>query len=493
MKRTATRPSPQDVPPEETARVAATGVAHLDLDRAAAYAGLGTLRSSKAASFDREQRLVARKYGANHPRVAEVAERRAANAVFARDLAVAHALAATPAPPIDAEGYLFHGFVRDCDRKPLPQLTVALYDSQGKWIAGLGYGCTDETGYFLLRSAPGANPDWAGTTATIRVYNAEQKLVHREAEPLKPAAGAADYREIVICEDGVCVPPPDVPDEPPPEPMTVPDVVGKTERAASAELERAGFKVSARQQESGADNVGRVIEQKPGGGSKAAPGSVVAIVVGIPQSKIAVPNVVGVTLRDAQAILKKAEFAVGKIEPAGAPLESKVVKQSPAAGELAERGSAVDLGVEPPVELVEVPDVVERTLAEAKEKIRGSNLVVGTIKPADASDHSRVVEQSPQAGGKVAPRTAIDLVVRETQSQIAVPDLTGLTLAQTKEALAKVKLEIGRVKPADATAEFVVAAQSPAAGTSVNEGAAVDLELRAITRRGKAKRKPPRE
>ena len=101
------RPSSENISPEETAGAVANGVGQLDLDRASAYAGLTSLRSGQSEAYAREEKLLARKYGDQHPRVLAVAQRRAANEVFLRDLAVAHALAATPPPQTDATTYSF--------------------------------------------------------------------------------------------------------------------------------------------------------------------------------------------------------------------------------------------------------------------------------------------------------------------------------------------------------------------------------------------------
>ena len=480
MKRTTiTRPSPEDVPPEETARVVANGVAQIDLDRAAAYAGLGTLRTAKATSFAREEKLLARKYGANHPRVAAVAERRASNAVFQRDLTVAHSLATTPAPAVDAGSYVFHGFVRDCDRKPLARLSVALYDANGKWIASLGYGCTDERGYFILRGAPAPQSGRAGGTAEIRVHDAERKLVHREAGAVTPAAGAIDYREIVICDDGTCVPPPDVPDEPPPTPVKVPDVIGRTEAEAKAVLQKAGLKTETSTRETTPDNVGRVLEQTPAAGTEAALGSVVKIVVGVPMATIAVPNVTGVSLREARVLIGKAELVIGKVEPADAQLQAKVIGQSPAAGARVERGSTVDLVVEKPVVMIQVPRVLDLTLAEARKILVKVGLTVGTIKPSGASESSIVVEQSPGPNASVAAGTPVHLGVKEVTPKVTVPSVIDAKLSAATKVLEKAKLKVGRITPPLTAKDGIVLKQSPTAGTAVDEGSAVDLEVRA--------------
>ncbi len=478
------RPSSENITPEETAGAVANGVGQLDLDRASAYAGLTSLRGGQSEAYTREEKLLARKYGDQHPRVLAVAQRRAANEVLRRDLAVAHAIAATPPPQTDPTTYSFHGHIRDCDRKPLAQLTVGLYSARGEYLSSLGYGCSDEDGYFLLRGTPPPNADGAETVATVRVYDANQKLLHTECEPVRVAPGRSDYREIIICGD-VCPPPPGDPGDPPPAPLTVPDVVGKKEATAKAQLEKAGFAVESLTRGAEEEQVGFVLEQRPTGGSKAAQGTVVAIVVGTALPKVAVPDVVGRSLREAQAILANANLTTGNIQPAGASLQSPVVQQAPAAGTQVAPGSAVDLVVRPPVEKITVPQVIRRSLGEARRMILDAGLTVGKIKPAGASDTNIVTDQAPAAGTEVDRGTAIDLAVAESP-KVTVPKVVGLKLAEAKQVLERARLTVGKINPTDAGSSFVVAKQSPEAGSQAAEGSAVDLDLRSPNTRSMA-------
>ena len=89
MKRTQqTSPAVDTVTADDVADTYVDGVAQIDADRAAAYAGLGTLSVTKSKSLERERTLLTRKYGDQHPRVLAVQERIKVNTVFSRDLAV---------------------------------------------------------------------------------------------------------------------------------------------------------------------------------------------------------------------------------------------------------------------------------------------------------------------------------------------------------------------------------------------------------------------
>jgi serine/threonine-protein kinase len=69
--------------------------------------------------------------------------------------------------------------------------------------------------------------------------------------------------------------------QPEPEQVTVPDVIGKTQAQATAQLQAAGFKVSVDEQLVADDaDDGRVIDQSPNAGTKQDEGSTVTITVG---------------------------------------------------------------------------------------------------------------------------------------------------------------------------------------------------------------------
>lgn len=222
--------------PDESVETSLEGqIASLDPQRAAAFAGLQTVRATRASGYTREQRRLALKYGSDNPRAGALADRIRSNAGLLRDIGFEQVRAGTGVPAVDQEGYVFHGFVRDQQGKGMPGLTVALYDDQGNWIREIGFGCTDAQGYFLMRyqggqrNGTGTAPNMAAAGVTdakptaraaaaarlnarIHVLDAAQKTLQVEAVPLHPALGQVDFRIIVLGarDGGVCTMPPPV-------------------------------------------------------------------------------------------------------------------------------------------------------------------------------------------------------------------------------------------------------------------------------------------
>jgi hypothetical protein len=261
---------PDDVSTESVAKTVDNQVANLDPQRAAALTGLQTARAARGAGYAREQKRLALKYGPEHPRVTALAQKTRFNEGLQRDLDFEVARAGTETPTVDKDGYVFHGFVRDLKGRGVPGLTVALYDANGNWIRRLGFGCTDERGYFLMRlqgesttttppvdapttttapTATGAPPATtappstttapvativdaphlttspfqpvsvgraaaAATRMAARIYvlDAKQTTLQVEKDPLYPEPGAVDFRIIILgAETAPCTPPPATP------------------------------------------------------------------------------------------------------------------------------------------------------------------------------------------------------------------------------------------------------------------------------------------
>jgi serine/threonine-protein kinase len=123
------------------------------------------------------------------------------------------------------------------------------------------------------------------------------------------------------------------------EPVAVPDVTGQSPEQAQANLESLGFTVErAADGRSAAVDVGEVMAVAPGpADGPIAFGSTVTIAVSAGVPLVSVPNVVGMTEKQATAALE----AVGLKIDATKFFGNKVRQQQPEAGKEAEQGTAV--------------------------------------------------------------------------------------------------------------------------------------------------------
>lgn len=204
-----------------------------------------------------------------------------------------------------------------------------------------------------------------------------------------------------------------------PAEVRVPNVIGLTYADAVQQLQQRGL--SAERGESRYHNAapkGTVLEQSPAPGGKEAPNTRVTLVVSGGQRYAAVPGVIGMSRELALNALESAGFDAGVVserpsnEPRGAVIDSR-----PRPGTQAPIPSAVSLVLSAGPTTVIVPDVVGRSLGDARLLLRQVGLAVGDVQwglgaVADAS--AGVVAQSPPAGSQAASGSRVNLSVAAT-------------------------------------------------------------------------------
>lgn len=129
--------------------------------------------------------------------------------------------------------------------------------------------------------------------------------------------------------------------------ITVPDLSGLTVDQARQRLKDVGLVVGKVTQQS-VDNKpdGVIIAQSPSGDSKVSKGTTIDLVVNKAKAKkIQMPNVIGMTLKDARDTLSNAHLGVNQV--AGSVEEKSIVtEQSIKAGDEIDEGTAVNLTTE---------------------------------------------------------------------------------------------------------------------------------------------------
>jgi hypothetical protein len=218
--------------------------------------------------------------------------------------------------------------------------------------------CTDSKGGFKLEVPAGQD-----ITLSVVLKDGSEALRDRDGITLKP--GQVVFREIDLagvappCKEppGDQTPPKDQPPapEPPKDQPPVPPkddsfpmvkLVGQLEPDAQKLIKAQGLLLADRSTRVNVEQAGRVVEQKPPAGAKVRPGDTVAIVVAT-DDKVDVPSVLGMTPKDAEVVLLKAELKPGKITETQVAAEKagSVLNQTPVAGDRAPRKSEVAMEV----------------------------------------------------------------------------------------------------------------------------------------------------
>ena len=290
-----------------------------------------------------------------------------------------------------------------------------------------------------------------------------------------PAAGALIPSGSVICLV--------VSDGPPPAPVSVPGVVGKTQAAAQAAISSAHLSVGTVTQDfSDTVAAGSVISQSPSAGTSVSQGSSVNMVISLGPSST-VPNVVNQTQSDAGIAIDAAGLDVGTVTTAHSDMidAGNVVSQNPAAGSTVAQGSSVNMVISlGPIPQVIVPDVVNMTQADATTAVINADLFKG----ATTSDYSdtvaagSVISQDPSAGTSVSQGSSVNMVISLGPSS-TVPNVVNQTQSDAGTAINAAGLVEGTVTTAhsDMIDAGNVISQNPAAGSTVAQGSSVDLVI----------------
>jgi len=124
-----------------------------------------------------------------------------------------------------------------------------------------------------------------------------------------------------------------------PQIVTVPNVEGMTQTAATAALAGAKLKVGT------VNATGKVISQEPARGSSVAQGSSVNLVISSAPQMVAVPNVEGLTQDAATTAITEAKLKVGTVtqQTSNTVAAGKVISQDPASGGSVEQSSPINL------------------------------------------------------------------------------------------------------------------------------------------------------
>ena len=128
-----------------------------------------------------------------------------------------------------------------------------------------------------------------------------------------------------------------------PAKVTVPDVRGEQQAAATQALTNANLKSTTSTQPSNTAAPGTVITQSPAGGSSVAQGTTVSLVIASAPAPVSVPNVQGQKAAAATTALTAAGF---KVTPSSQAVTNSsqngiVLSQSPTGGRKAKKGSTV--------------------------------------------------------------------------------------------------------------------------------------------------------
>lgn len=139
---------------------------------------------------------------------------------------------------------------------------------------------------------------------------------------------------------------------------------------------------------------------------------------------VEVPLLAGMTVEEAEEELSGAGLELGETEtePSDEMAEGRVISSDPAEGEAVRSGSAVDLIVSGGAGTVEVPDVVDRREADARERLESAGFDVQVETETNPEvEVGRVIRTEPSGGEEAEPGSTVVLVVSALEAPTPTP------------------------------------------------------------------------
>ena len=265
--------------------------------------------------------------------------------------------------------------------------------------------------------------------------------------------------------------------------VTVPDVVGATQSAATQTLKNDNLTVGTATFRTSTQARGIVLSTDPKAGASVSKNSAVDLVVseGPNIPIVTVPPVTGKQLTEAISAIQGAGLTYKITDVTSTQPVGTVLSQNPAAGTKIKANVPVVLTVSNAQSSVSVPSVLGQSPATAGATLRGAGLNVGSQSNACSSQYGQgvVSSQSPGAGATEPPNTPVNLVV-STGNCATVPSVVGQSVGAAQTAISGAGLVAnttydttcaGGAQPGN------VDSQSPAANASVSSGSSVTISV----------------
>jgi serine/threonine-protein kinase len=263
--------------------------------------------------------------------------------------------------------------------------------------------------------------------------------------------------------------------------VEVPSVTGIAEPIATERLEAEGLDVDINPVPSSSPRE-TVLEQDPLAGEKVDEGSTVTLSVSSGPAIVSVPEVQGLTEKQAtkalvdEGLRVNPDFAFDDKVP-----EDRAIGTQPAAGTNLPADSAVKLIISRGSNKVEVPDVVGLDDQQALSLLSDNDLGGNVVQRDDDAPAGQVVGQSPGPGRMVKAGAQVTLFV--SSGAIAVPDVVGQTRKQAVTAIKRGGFtpSVTEEPTTDSTESGRVLSQFPPPGSRGQRGDLVTITVGVLT------------
>ncbi len=260
--------------------------------------------------------------------------------------------------------------------------------------------------------------------------------------------------------------------------IVVPSLAGMSQTQAASAVAELGLKVDVIQEVFSEDiPKGKVITSDPAGGGRVEIAGTVHLIISKGKDRIEVPDLVGLTVEEAAAALKKSDLKVGRVsEKYSDTFETGLLIDGiPASGSPVRKDSTVDLIVSKGLEQVDLANFKGKTSDQAQSELTAAGLIVSSkYEYSDSIPVGTVISQTPSDVSTIGKGQKIELVISKGPSKIFIPNVYSLS----KLAATKILEDLGfKVEFKYIAKKKSVTNISPKSGTAATPGSTVTITL----------------
>ena len=261
--------------------------------------------------------------------------------------------------------------------------------------------------------------------------------------------------------------------------VSMPSVVSESSATATQTLQGVGFTVAVTQEFDAAVPAGQVISTDPTAGSRVRKDSTVTLDVSKGADRPAVPDVAGKSQADAERAIVAAGLTVGTVtaqSSSNVPV-GDVISSDPGTGTKEQPKTLVNLVVSSGAQPVALPDVVGESVDQATSDLQNAGFKVQLAPNQVSSEQPAgdVASQNPSGSSATAGAT-ITLTVSSGPVQVTVPDVTGDTEDQARQALTAAGFKV-KVHKFAFFGSPTVSSQNPSGNSQADQGSTVTITL----------------
>lgn len=208
--------------------------------------------------------------------------------------------------------------------------------------------------------------------------------------------------------------------------VIVPDFTGRGLDEAQSLARRTHLSVQVvEQQHSATRPAGTIVRQDPPAGRSVKVNRTIALITSLGPEMLEVPDVRRRSLEEARFTIEQARLTVGELREAYDQTVPSgfIIIEDPAPGASVERGTAVNLTVSKGQQTIVLPDLVGRSLDDARAALQDLGVTLRSVDrtPRDDAPPGQVVAMTPPAGTQIQHGDAVSVTIAVRQGGLDSP------------------------------------------------------------------------